>query len=436
MTLSLGIDVGTSGVRTAVMEGRTLLSMARANHPHQDPSRIDANGWWAAVERCLMTQISAIKDLDIDPKSIRRIAADGTSGSMVLTDLNLSPVSPALMYNSKGFDAEAAKIDALVPGEHITKGSNSALARAMRLVSHASSTPTYLLHQADFIAAKLIGQGGHSDFNNALKIGFDPEQEVWPNWIEQVVKPNILPKIHNPGTPLAQISTSMARHFGFATDVTIHAGTTDSIAAFLASAPIEEGAAVTSLGSTLAIKLLSARRIDDPSVGLYSHRLGELWLVGGASNTGGAVLKKFFSDDELTTLSKDIDPNQPLGLNYYPLIEPGERFPINNPKMMPVITPRPKSDTAFLQALFEGMAAIEASCFNEIKVRGGPAITQLFTAGGGAKNDKWTAIRARFLNQEPSIPEFCEASIGVAMLAGEEEKFCNASGGRIKRKLY
>jgi D-ribulokinase len=104
--------------------------------------------------------------------------------------------------------------------------------------------------------------------------------------------------------------------------------------------------------------------------------------------------------------------------------------------MMPVITPLPKSDAAFLQALFEGMDAIEASCSNEIKVRGGPAITQLFTAGGGAKNDKWTAIRARFLNQEPSIPEFYEATVGVEILASEKEKFYNASGGRIKRKLY
>lgn len=56
----------------------------------------------------------------------------------------------------------------------------------------------------------------------------------------------------------------------------------DSIAAFLAvgvgaSTP---GAAVTSLGSTLAVKLLSTCRIDDSRFGLYSHRLGDLWLVG------------------------------------------------------------------------------------------------------------------------------------------------------------
>ena len=104
MTLSLGIDVGTSGVRTAVMDSDTLVSMARADHPPQDPAQMDANGWWTAVAKCLHAQVAALVDLKIDPKAISAIAVDGTSGSMVLTDADLTPTSPALMYNSKGFD--------------------------------------------------------------------------------------------------------------------------------------------------------------------------------------------------------------------------------------------------------------------------------------------------------------------------------------------
>jgi len=287
MTLALGIDVGTSGVRTAVMDGAKLVSMARADHPVQDLQNIDANGWWEAVTNCLTTQTSALHELGLDPSDITGIAVDGTSGSMVLTDRDLNPVSPALMYNSKGFDAEAAKIAALEPEIHIAKGSNSALARAMRLVSLATDAPAHLLHQADFIAAKLMGSGGHSDFNNALKTGFDPETESWPSWVDAVIDPALLPKVHNPGAPVAPISAHIAEQFGLSKAVMIHAGTTDSIAAFLACAPLKEGVAVTSLGSTLAVKLLSPVRIDDPMVGLYSHRLGDLWLVGGASNTGG-----------------------------------------------------------------------------------------------------------------------------------------------------
>lgn len=51
-------------------------------------------------------------------------------------------------------------------------------------------------------------------------------------------------------------------------------GTTDSIAAFVAAGVSQVGEAVTSLGSTMAVKLLSEERVDDAAYGVYSHRLG------------------------------------------------------------------------------------------------------------------------------------------------------------------
>lgn len=51
-----------------------------------------------------------------------------------------------------------------------------------------------------------------------------------------------------------------------------------------------------------------------------SHRLGDLWLVGGASNVGCAVLRELgFSNEELERLSLDIDPDSDSPLRYYPL---------------------------------------------------------------------------------------------------------------------
>ena len=55
---------------------------------------------------------------------------------------------------------------------------------------------------------------------------------------------------------------------------------------------------MTSLGSTLTVKVLSEIQIEDSNIGLYSHKLGKYWLVGGASNTGGNVLEKYFSKNQ------------------------------------------------------------------------------------------------------------------------------------------
>lgn len=414
--LSLGIDIGTSGVRTAVLDGDMVVSSANVDHFPQAED-LDANLWWDAVEACLHDQMAALDALKIARTDISGIAVDGTSGSMVLTDADLNPVSPALMYNSKGFDAEAAQIAPHAGDDHITSGSNSALARAIRLVNSATGTPCHLLHQADFIAAKLMGQGGYSDYNNALKTGFDPETERWPSWIGEVIDPSLLPSVHGPGDPVQVISNPIAKAFGLSPEAMVHAGTTDSIAAFLACAPMIEGVAVTSLGSTLAIKLLSKTRIDDPKIGLYSHRLGDLWLVGGASNTGGAVLKSFFTSEQLVALSSRIDPSQPSGLSYYPLLQPGERFPINDPDLAPRMTPRPSDDAAFLYGLLEGIAVIEVTCYNEIQARGGDMPIVIYTAGGGSQNDIWAQIRSRHLSARLEVAQSTEAAFGAARLA-------------------
>lgn len=82
---------------------------------------------------------------------------------------------------------------------------------------------------------------------------------------------------------------------------------------------------------------------------------GDSWLVGGASNTGGAVLKQFFSSDQLQQLSSRIDPSRPSSLDYYPLTKPGERFPVNDPQLQPRLTPRPDDDAAFLQGAWAGV---------------------------------------------------------------------------------
>lgn len=45
-----------------------------------------------------------------------------------------------------------------------------------------------LLHQADWAAALLHGQWDVSDWNNALKLGFDPAAERWPDWLASQVR--------------------------------------------------------------------------------------------------------------------------------------------------------------------------------------------------------------------------------------------------------
>ncbi|MEN8445655.1 MAG: FGGY-family carbohydrate kinase, partial [Cyanobacteria bacterium J06555_13] len=96
---------------------------------------------------------------------------------------------------------------------------------------------------------------------------------------------------------------------------------------------------------------------------------------------------------------------------------PGERFPINDPDYLPRLTPRPAQDADFLYGLLDAIARIESEGYQKLQSLGSPAITRVYTAGGGAKNAKWQLLRARYLGVEVSSAEHTEAAYGTAKLA-------------------
>jgi sugar (pentulose or hexulose) kinase len=213
------------------------------------------------------------------------------------------------------------------------------------------------------------------------------------------------------------IEPSLAATLGLPADLMVVAGTTDSNAATLAAGDHESGDAVTSLGSTLVVKVWSERPVNAAQFGVYSHRLNDRWLAGGASNSGGAVLRQHFSDAELADLSATLDPHRSTGLDYYPLPATGERFPVNDPDLQPRLAPVPADRAVFLQGMLEGIARIEADGYRRLAELGAPFPSRVFTAGGGAANPAWSAIRQRLLGVPVMTATHGEAAYGVASLA-------------------
>lgn len=277
-----------------------------------------------------------------------------------------------------------------------------------------------ILHQSDWLASLLHGHRRVTDWNNALKLGFDPgpEIEAYPEWLANQEFSCLFPTVVcAPGTPVSTVTPEIAEKTGLREDCVVCAGTTDSIAAFLAAGVSKPGQAVTSLGSTIAIKLLSEKRADNAAYGVYSHRLGSSWLVGGASNQGGAVLRSFFSDAELEELTLRLDPDHPTGLEYIVLPSKGERFPVNDPDLEPRLEPRPGDDAIFLQAMLEAMARTEAMAYRVLEELGASPVTAVFSAGGGAANPIWMQLRAKELGVPVVAADNGEAAYGAALLA-------------------
>lgn len=408
----LGIDFGTSGVRACVIDaaGDVVSEDTRDFGTLRD---YETAGIWrealwdlaASLPAALRTRLAAV-------------AVDGTSGTVIACDETLAPRHPPLLYNDDRAVDEAARIARAATPGHPASAVTSGLAKVLWLKARPGRhAPSLYLNQADWLGGLLLGRAGHCDYHNALKMGLDLDTLTWPEWVNFLVEVDRLPQPVAPGAALGPLAHQRARYLGIAADCLVRAGTTDSIAAFLAAGVGGSGEAVTSLGSTLVLKLLSDTRVESATHGVYSHWFGTRWLAGGASNAGGAVLRQFFDDRTLAALSERIDPAIASPLDYLPLPRTGERFPVNDPTLAPRLTPRPTDDAEFLHGLLESLARIEARGYTLLAELGASPLRRVQTAGGGAKNPVWTRIRARHLGVPVARAAHTEAAYGAALLA-------------------
>lgn len=415
----VGIDLGTSGCRAvAIDEKGELLAQAGAPIPlpvkNETQITQDPLLWWKAVSASL-TQLFR----EIGPDRVAALAVDGTSGTLLLTDAKGVPVTPALMYNDARAVAEAGNLLSLANPQSGAHGASSSLAKLLWLKNKGlDRKAAHALHQADWIAGMLTGRFGHSDYNNCLKLGYDAEALRWPEWLGSLgINQDLLPEVHKPGDDLGSVNPDIAKTFGLRADTRVLAGTTDGVASFLAAGATKPGHGVTALGSTLVLKLLSDKPVFSAEHGVYSHRLVDRWLVGGASNSGGTVLLQYFKIEQMRAMTSQLDPEHLTGLEYYPLPGIGERFPINDPGMQPILEPLPGDSVTFFQGMLEGIAGIEAHGYQLLHKLGAPRVSEIRTTGGGAQNPVWTQIRERIVSV-PIKPARSElAAFGAALLA-------------------
>lgn len=415
----IGIDLGTSGCRgiSIDLQGQVLASancpLPASGSPQAGWVEQLPEDWWLATLKVIRRLLKATPEHET-----AAIAIDGTSSTLLLVDDSGKALTPGLMYNDQRAVQESQTLVSVASPQSAVHSPSSSLSKLLWLVRHTPQTHSQALHQSEWISARLCGRFDLGDENNCLKLGYDPLNRRWPDWLKQLNLPaDILPNVVSVGTSLASVSQSSAAETGLPQSCKVIAGTTDSTAAALAAGIEQPGDAVTSLGSTLVCKLLSERPLFNHEYGIYSHRIFGRWLVGGASNVGGNILRRYFTDSELGSMSLLINPNRSLCLDYYPLAAKGERFPFNDPEMQPRLIPVPKDRLRFLQALLESIARVENTAYARLQELGAGYPQRLFTSGAGAQNSTWMSMRQRILRIPVSPALNTQAAYGSATIA-------------------
>ena len=423
--LFAGIDLGTSGCRLIIIDTDKNIHSSESLS-YSKPDEQTPKLWWDSVSELLKNLSPEIK------LNLKSIAVDGTSGTVLLVDNKGKPITEALMYNDLRATEEAEAIKQNLSSDNGGQGASGSLARVLWLLNHNLrnvekrgwwDNKIHISHQADYILGKLSNNFTLSDENNCLKLGYDVVNQCWPNELEKLGIPRTLfPKVYPAGTAVATISQQLSKNLGLPKNLQLVTGTTDSIAAFIATGADKIGDAVTSLGSTLVLKLISNNPIFSSKHGIYSHRLKDKWLVGGASNSGAKVLQHYFSQKQIDEMTMQLSADKPTNFNYYPLVQKGERFPVADSNKPAMLSPRPESDQKFFQGILEGIANIESQGYQKLIKLGAPDVTSVRSVGGGSKNTAWTQIRRNSLRKndvkiDMITPKQTEAAYGSALLA-------------------
>ncbi|QTK80526.1 FGGY-family carbohydrate kinase [Agrobacterium tumefaciens] len=275
-SLVVGIDIRTFDARAVAMPADFSIvasgaaKLAAFSADHRDPA-----DWRKAVETALRLVLDAV-----EPGKIRALAADGTSGTKLPVSAVGELLAVPMMYNDANDDnVILAWIARHAPQNSAVHGGTSALAKLR--TSQRQSEAFRVIHQADWIMGHFSGLYGVSDGNCALNTGYDPITRCWPGWIAETdADTALLPEILPARTLAASICADAAAAYGLPGNALSVAGTTDGCASFLATGPHRRGDGVSVLGTTLTIMMLSDVPLFVPEYGIYSHRIGDMWLAG------------------------------------------------------------------------------------------------------------------------------------------------------------
>lgn len=200
-------------------------------------------------------------------------------------------------------------------------------------------------------------------------------------------------------------------------------GASDGCLANLGTGAIVPGRLAITIGTSGAVRVASPMGFTDPQMRTFCYRLDEeLFVMGGGTNSGGAVFEwlyeKFLgkTGDEVLELAEPIAPGAD-GLLFLPYLL-GERAPLWNADAKGVFFGLTLAHTpAYLaRAVLEGICLHTATLVNILEER--QEITEIYASGGFAKSEFWVQLLADVCGKPVYLPESIQAGAWGAVLMG------------------
>ncbi|WP_028376066.1 xylulokinase [Leeuwenhoekiella sp. MAR_2009_132] len=353
----LGIDLGSSSIKLAVLDGNTGKAIANATVPDKEMQMLAPKQGWAEQDpelwwKYICNGIKQLKSGGVDLKTIKAIGISYQMHGLVLTDRNLNVLRPSIIW----CDSRAAPL-----GDNIYKEKGSAFFQDKILGSPGNFTASklkwiqenepHLFEQAahmmlpgDFIAAKFSGvaQTSKSGLSEAALWNFK-KGELATDVLDAMGLPvHLIPEIVSNFENQATILPKIAQELGLAEDVQITYRAGDQPNNALSLNVNEPGEIATTAGTSAVIYSVSDTNAFDKNnrVNTFLHvndtevqkRNGILLCING-SGILYQWLRKIISGGSEHLISYDFLNEQASkvtagsdGLRFYPFGNGVERI--------------------------------------------------------------------------------------------------------------
>ncbi len=447
--ITLGIDVGTSAVKVALVDDgdRVLASSSSPlsiRHPAPGFSEQDPEDWWTATCACL-DALRAEHGV-----SLAEVEAIGLSGQMhgaTLLDRSGKVLRPCILWNDGRSELECRELEHAWPALREVTG-NLAMPgfTAPKLLWVRKHEPAVFVRIAKvllpkaYIRFRLCGDYVEDLSDASGTLWLDVARRTWsPEALAACgLSQEQMPALVEGSAVAGELTALLQQRWGMRRRVRIAGGAGDNAAGAIAVGAVHAGDTFVSLGTSGVLWVTTAKYTPNPAgaVHTFCHALPDTWHQMGVLLSAAASLAWWASvtgRSERDLLEElDAQARQPSSCWFAPYLS-GERTPHNDARVrggfLGLASDTSRGDMTL--AVLEGVAYALRDAQLALQAVG-PELCEADLIGGGARSAVWSQILADVLGIR--LHQVAESDIGCALGAARLARMASGAGLSVARK--
>jgi len=445
----MGIDVGTSGVKTLLCtEDGSILATETVEYPLYQPkpawSEQHPADWWRATKQSVRRVLRSAK---VNGAGVAGIGLSGQMHGSVFLDKAHRVLRPAILWNDQRTAAEcdyitkkigAARLIRLTCNPALTGFTAPKILWVRRHEPHVYDRVAKILLPKDYIRFLLTGEFATEVSDASGTLLFNVRRRTWskPMLSELQIDRALLPASYESPEITGRVLPRIAAELGIAAGTPVVGGGGDQAAGAVGNGIVKTGVISATLGTSGVVFAFSDSVQTDPRgrAHTFCHAVPGKWHVMGVVLSAGGSLQWFRNqlggEERAAARRRGVDPYEVLceeaaaappgaeGLLFLPYLT-GERTPHADPFARGAYVGLTARHTKghLVRATLEGITYAMRDSLEIIRGMKIP-VRQIRVSGGGARSDLWRQIQADVYGQSVVTINASEGpAYGAALLA-------------------